>query len=296
DDALSTQALACTCKKIVAPCMNTRMLNNAATMRNIDILRRDGFTIIEPFSGLLACGDIGDGKLPDDATLFAYVDRGLNENDSLKGKEVLVTAGATRESLDPVRFITNHASGKMGFAMAHECMLRGAHVTVIAGAHTAPPPYFVDIINVSSAMEMFDAVREISQKQDIIIKAAAVADYTPLEVSCEKIKKSDGELSLKLKRTTDILKFLGEKKNPPQFLVGFSMETQNMVENSQKKLEKKNADMIVANNIKVEGAGFATDTNVVTLITRDFVRELPKMTKQEAAKAIMDEVILRISK
>lgn len=290
DDALTTQVLACTCKKLVAPAMNTNMYLNPVTQDNLKKLEHYGFTVITPASGLLACRDEGIGKLPEESLLADYVDRVILKPHDLVGKKVVVTAGATRESIDPVRFITNHSSGKMGFSIAREYMLRGANVTLIAAANTQPKLNFVDTVNVESAEDMFDAVTKHAENADIIIKAAAVADYTPTETANNKIKKKDGDMSISLKRTKDILAYLGEHKKEKQFLCGFSMETENLVENSQKKLKKKNADMIVANNLKVDGAGFGVDTNVVTLITKDGIKELPIMSKAEVSAALADEI------
>lgn len=290
DDALTTQVLACTCKKLVAPAMNTNMYLNPVTQDNLKKLEHYGFTVITPASGLLACRDEGIGKLPEESLLADYVDREILKPHDLVGKKVVVTAGATRESIDPVRFITNHSSGKMGFSIAREYMLRGANVTLIAAANTQPKLNFVDTVNVESAEDMFGAVTKHAENADIIIKAAAVADYTPTETANNKIKKKDGDMSISLKRTKDILAYLGEHKKEKQFLCGFSMETENLVENSQKKLKKKNADMIVANNLKVDGAGFGVDTNVVTLITKDGIKELPIMSKAEVSAALADEI------
>ncbi len=290
DDALTTQVLACTCKKLVAPAMNTNMYLNPVTQDNLKKLEHYGFTVITPASGLLACRDEGIGKLPDESLLADYIDREILKPHDLVGKKVVVTAGATRESIDPVRFITNHSSGKMGFSIAREYMLRGASVTLIAAANTQPKLNFVDTVNVESAEDMFGAVTKHAEDADIIIKAAAVADYTPTETADNKIKKKDGDMSINLKRTKDILAYLGEHKKENQFLCGFSMETENLVENSQKKLKKKNADMIVANNLKVDGAGFGVDTNVVTLITKDGIKELPIMSKAEVSAALADEI------
>ncbi len=290
DDALTTQVLACTCKKLVAPAMNTNMYLNPVTQDNLKKLEHYGFTVITPASGLLACRDEGIGKLPDESLLADYIDREILKPHDLVGKKVVVTAGATRESIDPVRFITNHSSGKMGFSIAREYMLRGASVTLIAAANTQPKLNFVDTVNVESAEDMFGAVTKHAEDADIIIKAAAVADYTPTETADNKIKKKDGDMSISLKRTKDILAYLGEHKRENQFLCGFSMETENLVENSQKKLKKKNADMIVANNLKVDGAGFGVDTNVVTLITKDGIKELPIMSKAEVSAALADEI------
>ncbi len=290
DDALTTQVLACTCKKLVAPAMNTNMYLNPVTQDNLKKLERYGFTVITPASGLLACRDEGIGKLPEESLLADYVDREILKPHDLVGKKVVVTAGATRESIDPVRFITNHSSGKMGFSVAREYMLRGASVTLIAAANTQSKLNFVNTVSVESAEDMFNTVTKYAEDADIIIKAAAVADYTPTETAENKIKKKDGDMQIKLKRTKDILAYLGEHKKKNQFLCGFSMETENLVENSQKKLKKKNADMIVANNLKVDGAGFGVDTNVVTLITGSGVKELPIMSKEDVSAALADEI------
>ncbi len=290
DDALTTQVLACTCKKLVAPAMNTNMYLNPVTQDNLKKLEHYGFTVITPASGLLACRDEGIGKLPEESLLADYVDREILKPHDLVGKKVVVTAGATRESIDPVRFITNHSSGKMGFSVAREYMLRGASVTLIAAANTQSKLNFVNTVSVESAEDMFNAVTKYAEDADIIIKAAAVADYTPTETAENKIKKKDGDMQIKLKRTKDILAYLGEHKKENQFLCGFSMETENLVENSQKKLKKKNADMIVANNLKVDGAGFGVDTNVVTLITGGGVKELPIMSKEDVSAALADEI------
>ncbi len=290
DDALTTQVLACTCKKLVAPAMNTNMYLNPVTQDNLKKLEHYGFTVITPASGLLACRDEGIGKLPEESLLADYVDREILKPHDLVGKKVVVTAGATRESIDPVRFITNHSSGKMGFSVAREYMLRGASVTLIAAANTQPKLNFVNTVSVESAEDMFNAVTKYAEDADIIIKAAAVADYTPTETAENKIKKKDGDMQIKLKRTKDILAYLGEHKKKNQFLCGFSMETENLVENSQKKLKKKNADMIVANNLKVDGAGFGVNTNVVTLITSGGVKELPIMSKEDVSAALADEI------
>lgn len=291
DDMLTTTFLASKCKKIVSPAMNTAMFENQITQDNIAKLKKYGIGVVEPQNGLLACGDTGAGKMPEPDFLFDVIEREIAREKDMLGKKVLVTAGATMESLDPVRFLTNHSSGKMGFAIAKEAMLRGAEVTVVKANTTAEIPNFVKIVEVSSAKDMFDAVTALSDQQDIIVKAAAVADYTPESYVDSKIKKKDGELSIPLKRTKDILKYLGENKKEGQFLCGFSMETDNMLENSKAKLSKKNADMIVANNLKDAGSGFKTDTNAVTLITRDGHRSLELKSKAEVAKEIFDEIL-----
>ena len=291
DDMLTTTFLASKCKKIVSPAMNTAMFENQITQDNIAKLKKYEIDVVEPRNGLLACGDTGAGKMPEPDFLFDVIEREIAREKDMLGKKVLVTAGATMESLDPVRFLTNHSSGKMGFAIAKEAMLRGAEVTVVKANTTAEIPNFVKIVEVSSAKDMFDAVTALSYQQDIIVKAAAVADYTPESYVDSKIKKKDGDLSIPLKRTMDILKYLGENKKEGQFLCGFSMETDNMLENSKAKLSKKNADMIVANNLKDAGSGFKTDTNAVTLITRDGHRSLELKSKAEVAKEIFDEIL-----
>lgn len=291
DDMLTTTFLASKCNKIVSPAMNTAMFENQITQDNIAKLKKYGIGVIEPQNGLLACGDTGAGKMPEPDFLFDVIEREIAREKDMLGKKVLVTAGATMESLDPVRFLTNHSSGKMGFAIAKEAMLRGAEVTVVKANTTAEIPNFVKIVEVSSAKDMFDAVTALSDQQDIIVKAAAVADYTPESYVDSKIKKKDGDLSIPLKRTMDILKYLGENKKEGQFLCGFSMETDNMLENSKAKLSKKNADMIVANNLRDAGSGFKTDTNAVTLITRDGHRSLELKSKAEVAKEIFDEIL-----
>ena len=291
DDMLTTTFLASKCKKIVSPAMNTAMFENQITQDNIAKLKKYGIGVVEPQNGLLACGDTGAGKMPEPDFLFDVIEREIAREKDMLGKKVLVTAGATMESLDPVRFLTNHSSGKMGFAIAKEAMLRGAEVTVVKANTTAEIPNFIKIVEVSSAKDMFDAVTALSDQQDIIVKAAAVADYTPESYVDSKIKKKDGDLSIPLKRTMDILKYLGENKKEGQFLCGFSMETENMLENSKAKLSKKNADMIVANNLRDAGSGFKTDTNAVTLITRDGHRSLELKSKAEVAKEIFDEIL-----
>lgn len=291
DDMLTTTFLASRCPKIVAPAMNTAMYENPITQDNMKTLEKYGIEVIQPATGYLACGDTGAGKMPEPEELYAYIERTVAREKDMLGRKVLITAGATRESMDPVRFITNHSSGKMGFSLAKECMLRGAEVTVVKANTTAKAPGFVDIVPVSSAADMFDAVTKLAEEQDIIIKAAAVSDYTPVNVSDQKVKKKDGDLSIPLKRTQDILKYLGEHKKEGQILCGFSMETENMIENSRAKLEKKNADLIVANNLKEAGAGFGCDTNVVTLISREETRQLEIMSKDDVARAIVDYIL-----
>ncbi|MCQ2490445.1 MAG: bifunctional phosphopantothenoylcysteine decarboxylase/phosphopantothenate--cysteine ligase CoaBC [Ruminococcus sp.] len=290
DDMLTTTVMACTCKKIIAPAMNHNMFHNPIVQENIEKLRRHGYEIIEPVNGMLANRDIGDGKLPDEETLLEYIVREAAFEKDLAGRRVLVTAGATRESIDPVRFITNHSSGKMGFAIARAAMLRGADVTVIAAHTDVEPPMLVNVVNVQSAEDMYNAVKERLDESDIIIKAAAVADYTPVTVAENKIKKSDGDMVIELKRTTDILKYIGEHKRAGQVVCGFSMETENVIENSRSKLVKKNCDMICANSIKKAGAGFGTDTNIITMITPDGDEELELMSKFDAANIILSKL------
>ena len=291
DDMLTTTFLASRCPKIVAPAMNTAMYENPVTQDNMKLLRKYGIEVIEPASGYLACGDTGAGKMPEPEVLFSYIERAVCCEKDMIGKKVLVTAGATRESMDPVRFITNHSTGKMGFALAKECMLRGAEVTLVKAQTGGEPPMFVDVVPVASAADMFEAVTSRAKDMDIIIKAAAVSDYTPAVVSDQKVKKKDGDMAIAMERTRDILKYLGEHKQPGQFLCGFSMETENMLENSTAKLQKKNADMIVANNLKDAGAGFGTDTNLVTLITAEGAKALELMGKDQVARAIVDEIM-----
>lgn len=293
DDMLTTTVMACPCPKLISPAMNHNMFHNPIVQDNLEKLSRFGYSVIQPASGLLACGDVGDGKMPDEGTLLSWILREIACEKDMIGKRLLVTAGATREAIDPVRFITNHSSGKMGFAIAKAAMLRGAKVTVVA-AHTdvAPPP-FVEMVPVKSAEDMFNAVTERAEEADIIIKAAAVADYTPVSVAEGKMKKSDGDMSIPLKRTQDILKYLGAHKKEGQFLCGFSMETDNVIENSRKKLTSKNCDMICANSLRTAGAGFGGDTNVITLITREGQQELALMSKEDAAHKILDEIMKR---
>ncbi len=291
DDMLTTTVLACTCPKVVSPAMNTQMLHNPITQDNLDILKHYGFEIIEPATGMLACKDIGDGKLPETDVLLDYILKTIAFEKDMEGLNVLVTAGPTQESLDPVRYITNHSSGKMGYAIARNAMLRGAKVTLVSGETSIPKPRFAEVVDIKSAADMFEAVTSRADKQDIIIKAAAVADYTPATFSDDKIKKNDGDMSIPLDRTQDILKYLGEHKRPNQFLCGFSMETKDMLENSRRKLVHKNLDMIVANNLKVAGAGFGVDTNVITMITPGKEIALEMMSKDEAAEQILDEVL-----
>ena len=290
DDMLTTTVMACTCKILIAPAMNHNMYHNSIVQENIEKLKRHGYEIIDPVCGMLANGDTGDGKLPSEETLVSYVVRELAHEKDLHGKKVLVTAGPTQEAIDPVRYITNHSTGKMGYALAEAAMLRGAEVTLISGPTAIEPPMFVNVIPIISAQEMFEKVATNATENDIIIKAAAVADYRPKEVCDEKIKKSDHDTEIELERTTDILAYLGKNKGKT-FLCGFSMETENMLENSRRKLDKKNLDMIVANNLKDKGAGFGVDKNLITIITRDRELQLELMSKQDAANCILDEII-----
>ena len=296
DDMLTTTVMACTCRKIIAPTMNTRMYENPILQDNLKILEHYGMEVIRPATGYLACGDTGAGKMPEPDILLEYILREAAYEKDLEGKKVLVTAGPTQEAMDPVRFITNHSSGKMGYAIARAAAFRGAQVTLVTGPVHLAPPLFAETVPVVSARDMFEAVAARSGEQDIIIKAAAVADYTPVETASEKVKKKDGDLSIPLKRTQDILAWLGENRREGQFLCGFSMETEHLLENSRAKLEKKHVDMIAANNLKTEGAGFGTDTNRITLITRDGDTELPLMTKEEAAHRILTEIAGRMAK
>ena len=291
DDMLTTTIMACKCKKFISPAMNTNMFENPVVQDNLKILEHYGYEVIAPASGYLACGDTGAGKMPEPETLLAYIEREAACEKDLKGKKILVTAGPTQESIDPVRYITNHSSGKMGYAIAKAAMLHGADVTLVSGRTAIEPPMFVKVVPVVTAKDMYEAVTSVSDEQDIIIKAAAVADYRPAKVSDEKVKKSDGQMSIELERTDDILKFLGEHKRDGQFLCGFSMETQNVIGNSRAKLTKKNLDMVAANNVKVEGAGFQGDTNVLTLITQDEEVSLPLMSKEDAALKILDKIL-----
>lgn len=291
DDMLTTTIMACKCKKILAPAMNTNMFENPIVQDNLKVLEHYGYEIVESAYGYLACGDTGQGKMPEPELLLQHILRECAYEKDLKGKKILVTAGPTQEPIDPVRYITNHSTGKMGYAIAKVCMQRGAEVTLVSGPVNIPAPPFVTVVPVISAEDMFREVTKRAPKQDIIIKAAAVADYCPKYVSAEKVKKKDGELSLEMKHSQDILAYLGEHKKQEQFLCGFSMETENMLENSRKKLEKKNLDMIVANNLKVEGAGFAGDTNVVTMITENEEISLGKMSKEETAFEILNQIL-----
>ena len=291
DDMLTTTVMACPCVKIIAPAMNHNMYHNPIVQDNIKKLVGYGYKIAEPAHGMLANGDMGDGRMPEEGLLLEYILKEVAFQQDMLGKKVLVTAGATAEPIDPVRYITNHSSGKMGFALAKNAMRRGADVTLVVGKHEAELPELVNTVNVESAAEMYDACMKYAPDMDIIVKAAAVADYRPKNVSAEKIKKTDGDAAIELERTQDILKSLGETKKDGQFICGFSMETENLVENSRKKLSAKSADMIVANSLKTEGAGFGVDTNVITLITQGGVTELPLMSKDDAAKAIFDEIL-----
>lgn len=295
DDMLTTTILASHAPKLIAPAMNTGMYENPVTQDNLALLKKYGMEVIEPAAGHLACGDEGKGKMPEPEILYEHILRSCACKQDMKGLKVLVTAGPTQEAVDPVRFLTNHSSGRMGYSIAKACMLRGADVTLVTGRTALTPPLFVDVVPVVSAKDMYDAVISRSDEMDIIIKAAAVADYRPVHVAEEKVKKSDGSFSLELERTDDILKYLGEHKKPGQFLCGFSMETENMLENSRKKLEKKHLDMIAANNLKVPGAGFETTTNIITIITPDSVKELELMSKDDAAFRLLDEILSRRS-
>lgn len=291
DDMLTTTILACRCPKLIAPAMNTNMYENPVTQDNLALLRRYGWEVIEPASGRLACGAVGKGKLPEPEEILQYILRQLAFPHDLTGKKVLVTAGPTQEAIDPVRYLTNHSTGKMGYAIARMAMLRGADVTLVSGPTAIAPPPFVTVVPVVSAQDMFEAVAANAPESDFIFKAAAVADYTPANYSDNKVKKSEGDMFIPLKRTRDILKYLGENRVPGQVICGFSMETQNMVENSREKLVKKNVDMICANNLKQSGAGFGVDTNVITIITRNETTELPLQTKEGAANAILDAAV-----
>ena len=291
DDMLSTTYLAMKCPVIVSPAMNVNMFTNPVVQRNLQTLEEFGVTVIPPDNGYLACGYTGAGKMPSEQVLLEYILRETAWEKDMAGKRVLVTAGPTRESIDPVRFITNHSTGKMGYAVARQAMLRGAEVTLVSGPVSIAPPPFVRVVNVTSAQDMFEAVKDNCADADIIIKTAAVADYTPEATADEKIKKSDGDLSIPMKRTTDILKWLGENKREGQLTCGFSMETENMLENSRAKLQKKNADLIAANSLRDEGSGFGTDTNHLVLIKRDGVTDLPLLSKADAADRLLDELM-----
>lgn len=296
DDMLTTTVMACRCQKILAPAMNTAMYENPVVQDNIRKLQTYGYEVITPASGYLACGDTGAGKMPEPETLLEYILKEAAFQKDLAGKKLLVTAGPTQEAIDPVRCLTNHSSGKMGYAIAKMAMLRGAEVTLVSGPTAIEPPLFVKVVPVTSARDMFEAVTGLSDEQDIIIKAAAVADYRPKQVSKDKVKKKDDQASIELERTDDILKYLGQHKKQGQFLCGFSMETRDMIRNSRAKLEKKNLDMVAANNLKVEGAGFQGDTNVLTLITQDEEVSLPLMSKEDAALKILDKILLLTTK
>ena len=292
DDMLTTTIMACRCKKFISPAMNTNMFENPIVQDNLKTLEHYGYEVIDPAVGYLACGDTGAGKMPKPETLLNYILRECACEKDMKGLKVLVTAGPTQEAIDPVRYITNHSSGKMGYAIAKMAMLRGADVTLVSGRTALTPPPFVRVVPVVTARDMYEAVTSVSQEQDIIIKAAAVADYRPASVSDEKIKKKDDDMSIALERTDDILKYLGEHKPDGQFLCGFSMETENMIGNSRVKLTRKNLDMVAANNVKMAGAGFQGDTNVLTLITQDEEVSLPLMSKEDAAGKILDKILL----
>ena len=296
DDMLTTTVMACRCQKILAPAMNTAMYENPVVQDNIRKLQTYGYEVITPASGYLACGDTGAGKMPEPETLLEYILKEAAFQKDLAGKKLLVTAGPTQEAIDPVRCLTNHSSGKMGYAIAKMAMLRGAEVTLVSGPTAIEPPLFVKVVPVTSARDMFEAVTGLSDEQDIIIKAAAVADYRPKQVSEDKVKKKDDQASIELERTDDILKYLGQHKKQGQFLCGFSMETRDMIRNSRAKLEKKNLDMVAANNLKVEGAGFQGDTNVLTLITQNEEVSLPLMSKEDAALKILDKILLLTTK
>ena len=291
DDMLTTTVMACKCKKYISPAMNTNMFENPIVQDNLKTLEHYGYEVIQPASGYLACGDTGAGKMPEPETLLAYIEKEIAREKDLQGKKILVTAGPTQEAIDPVRYITNHSSGKMGYAIAKAAMLRGAEVTLVSGRTAIEAPLFVNVMPIVTAKDMFEAVTGISNEQDIIIKAAAVADYRPAVVSSEKVKKKEGQMSIELERTDDILKYLGENKREGQFLCGFSMETQNMISNSRAKLERKNLDMVAANNVKEAGAGFQGDTNVLTLITQKEETSLPLMSKEDAANKLLDKIL-----
>lgn len=294
DDMLTTTIMAAKCPKLISPAMNTNMYENPIVQDNIKKLEHYGYEIIDPANGYLACGDTGAGKMPEPDTLLAYILRTISHEKDMAGKKVLVTAGPTQEAIDPVRYITNHSTGKMGYAIAKNCMMRGAKVTLVTGKVAIEPPMFVDVIPVVSAADMAEAVKKAAREQDIIIKTAAVADYRPANPADEKIKKKDGDSSIQLERTEDILSYLGAHKREGQFICGFSMETENMLENSRAKLVKKNVDMIIANNLKVSGAGFGTDTNIVTIITADDNKELELMSKDDVAEFIVTEIRNRL--
>lgn len=292
DDMLTTTLLACTCPRILAPAMNTRMYENPVTQENLKLLEKYGYEVVEPAQGRLACGDTGKGKFPSESLLLEYVLRAAAFPKDLKGKKILVTAGPTREAIDPVRFLSNRSTGKMGYAIARMAALRGARVTLVSGPTALEPTPFAELIPIESAEELFEEVTSRASEQDMIIKAAAVADYRPAEVAQEKVKKSDGEMSIALERTEDTLRYLGEHKPERQLLCGFAMETQNLEAQAHEKLEKKHLDMIVANNVKVAGAGFGTDTNVVTLITHEEEEQLDLMSKEEVAMRLLDKLLV----
>ena len=291
DDMLTTTVLACRCPKLIAPAMNTAMYENPVTQDNLEKLRHYGWEVIDPAVGRLACGAEGAGKLPEPEVLTEHILRVLAKEKDLAGKKVLITAGPTRQALDPVRFLTNHSTGKMGYAIAKMAMLRGAEVTLVTGPTAITPPRFVDVVEVVSAEDMFNAVQKFSREADMVFMAAAVADYTPASVSDQKIKKKDGDMSIELDRTQDILLWLGQNRRPGQVICGFSMETENLLENSRAKLEKKNVDMICANSISTPGAGFGVDTNIITLITKNDTCQLPLQSKEQAANAILDKAL-----
>ena len=294
DDMLTTTALACTCEKIIAPAMNTNMFTNQIVQDNLEKLRNYGWTVIPPDSGRLACGSVGAGKMPSEDVLVSYILKAIACEKDYTGKKVLITAGATQEALDPVRYITNHSTGKMGYAAAYRAMLRGADVTLITGRTSMESPPFVETIQITSAEDMYNAVTERFSESDVAIMAAAVADYTPENFSENKIKKHSGDMCIPLKRTKDILSEICKSKRDNQFVCGFSMETENLIENSRRKLETKNCNMIAANSLKCSGAGFGTDTNVITLITKDNIEELPIMSKEDAADRILDTILKQI--
>lgn len=297
DDMLTTTALACTCKKLVSPAMNTNMYHNPIVQDNIKKLQEYDFEIIAPDKGLLACRDVGDGKMPEEKVLIDHILKEIACEKDMEGLKVLITAGPTQESIDPVRYLTNHSTGKMGYEIARACMLRGADVTLVSGVTSLEKPPFVKTVDVKSAGDMFEAMKERFLDHDIIIKSAAVADYKPCTVSDDKMKKTDGEMSIPLDRTVDILKYMGEHRREGQFYCGFSMETKNMLENSRVKLDKKKIDLVVANNLKIAGSGFGTDTNVVTLISKEEEVQLELMSKKEVAHHVIDEILkLRVLK
>ena len=291
DDMLTTTVLACRCPKLIAPAMNTNMYENPVTQDNLTTLRRYGWEVIAPASGRLACGAVGPGKLPEPETLLQYILRYLALPHDLQGKRVLISAGPTQEALDPVRYLTNHSTGKMGYALARMAMLRGAEVTLVSGPVSIAPPPFVNLVPIVSAQDMFEAITAHAPQSDFIFMAAAVADYTPVQYADDKIKKHDGDMQIPLKRTRDILGYLGEHRKDNQIICGFSMETRDMLENSRAKLQKKRVDMICANNLKVPGAGFGVDTNVITMISEGDITELPLLSKEETANAILDKAI-----